>query len=399
MRRPSRLTWYSLLQNANELLNSPRFGDANSTQEVIPLKNVPDDLPDLETGAWGLLPLTVSQAPNTCFEIPDQSQAWTCNAPMSLYEVDVQSVDDAPPTSAYQLRFAPSKNGTEYTKYAWGTRTPAVPEHETLRLVRDQSEPGLGPAWWVRREYNKTVVLPEDRISPSTEPSKRRRRSHLSDIMLVSAKRGEGGDASDEEEKDGDPKDKPGQPFHIPGAKDGDKAWICTWPDTVLEVFMYPRKNNTFDADATKTPSDFPSPTKQPTSTTDVSAGEITSTAPADTPEATGGASRRGEESDPDFKMPKFPPLPPPYPLVVKVSERRMSGLADVGAYCEQVEIIEGGKDHRPVLDKKGQAVRVDVPEQARPPPDEGRESWMRAGELDGRDKPPGDCGCVWMVE
>lgn len=363
---------------------------------------MPPDLPDLETGTWGLLPLMVNQAPSTCFQIPDQSQAWTCNTPMNLYGVDVRRVDGAPPTSAYQLKLAPTKNSTLFSRYAWGTRSPAIPEHETLRLVRDPSEPGLGPAWWARREYNKTVVLPEDRISRSTESGGHERRNFLLDVVLASTERDEDEDASEEAHNDDDSRGKPGQPFPIPGAKEGDKAWICTWPDTVLEVFMYPGQNNTFNSHATESFSGFPgfpTPTESPSTSTvtdNHQTGEITSTS---APEPTGKANPTGPKSGPGWTIPKFPPLPPPYPQVVKVTERRVDGLAGADAYCEQVEIVDRGKNHRPVLDSKGQAIRIDIPERMRQGDPERREDWADADDLISRDRPPGECGCVWMVE
>lgn len=369
---------------------------------MILLKTVPSDLPDLEVGTWGLLPLMVNQAPSTCLENPDQSQAWTCNTPMNLYGVDVQMKDDAPPTSAYELKFAPTKNSTIFTKYAWGTRSPAIPERETLRLVRDPAEPGLGPAWWVRREYNKTVILPEDRISLSAESENPEKRDVPEDDAEESGEGDGGQDTSDEESEDGDSKkDKPEQPFPIPGAKAGDKAWICTWPDTVLEVFMFPRQNNTFNGLATESFSGFPgfpTPTSSSTSTAtnDILTGEIT---PTGAPEPTGGAFPTGGKSEPDWKMPNFPPLPPPFPQIVKVSERRVDGLAGDDAYCEQVEIVNKGANHRPVLDKEGRAIRVRIPEQVSRRGSDRRDVWADAGGLTSRDKPPGDCGCVWMVE
>ena len=336
----------------------------------------------------------VSQAPNTCFENADQSQAWTCNTPINLVEVDVRVVAGAPPTSAYELRFAPSKDSSEFTKYAWGAKTPAIPEHETLRLVRDPAEPDLGPAWWVRKEYNKTVILPEDKISPLTEKGERRKRRYSPE---ASAEEEKDDDDSDEADSDDDPKGKP-EEFHVSGAEQGDKAWICTWPDTVLEVFIYPQQNNTLYGRATESVSGFPG-YPAPTSTTNPFAGEVTPKERRDAPKATEGANPARGRPDPNRTRPDYPPLPPPYPLVVKVSERRVDGLADAVAYCEQVEIIDGGQNHRPVVDGKGRAVRVDVPEQTRARLVEGRDTWARAGEVVGRERPAGDCGCVWMVE
>ena len=388
-----------LVRGANMVHHSPPFG-YNSTQEVVLLKSVPVGLPDLETGAWGLLPLVVNQAPSACFEIPDQSQAWSCNAPISLYDVDVQSVNDGPPTSAYRLRFAPSKNSTAFTKYAWGARTPAIPEHQALHLVRDPAEPGLGPAWWTRREYNKTVILPEDRISSVTKKSERERRTYGDGVALESANEEEG--QNDELDEVNDKKGKPGQPFPLPGAKEGDRPWICTWPDTVLELFIFPRQNNTFNSNAiTASVFGFSTPTKSSTAmaTDGISVGETTSDGPTDESEGPETTSPTGGKPDPGWAMPKFP-LPPPYPQVVKVSERRVEDLSRSAAYCEQVEIIDGGHSHRPVVDGKGESVRVAIPEQVRHRRRlDNREVWTGVHELFSRDKLTGDCGCVWKVE
>lgn len=57
------------------------------------------------------------------------------------------SMGSGPPTADHQLKLAPSKNSTASTKYVWGARTPTIPEHVKLRLVRDPFEPDLGPAW------------------------------------------------------------------------------------------------------------------------------------------------------------------------------------------------------------------------------------------------------------
>lgn len=318
-------------------------------------------------------------------------------------------MDDGPPTAAYQLKLAPSKDSTAFTKYAWGGRTPAIPEHEKLRLVRDPFEPGLGPAWWVRMAYNKTVVLPGDRISRSGAASDHARRDFYPDADSESDEEetdGEGEEGQDaEDDFDGDERDddKPGKPSQVPGAKEGDKPWICTWPDTILEVFVYPRQNNTYSSHSSAVSFSgfpyFPTPTDSPTfSDGNFDGGtkltEAFGTAAAGSSNPTGGKSGSG------WSKQKYPPLPPPYPKIIRVSERRMVGLPDALAYCEKVEIIDGGKDHRPVVDAKGRAIRVPIPEQTgRQHSLDRKEVWAGAGELVGRDKPPGECGCVWMAE
>lgn len=76
-----------------------------------------------------------------------------------------------------------------------------------------------------------------------------------------------------------------------------------------------------------------------------------------------------------------------------------MFGLPDALAYCEKVEIINGGEDHRAAIDAKGRAIRVPIPEQTgRQHALDSREAWVGTSDLVGRGKPPGECGCVWMA-
>ncbi|SPO02661.1 uncharacterized protein DNG_05334 [Cephalotrichum gorgonifer] len=373
----------------------PPAPELNGTQEVILLESVPEDLPDLEVGTWGLLPLVIGQAPSTCFEKPDQSQAWTCNTPFNLLSLDLQTTDDEPPTSAYQLKFTIFKDSLGFAKYAWGARSPSIPEHQTLRLVSDPADPGLGPAWWVRVAYNKTVILPEDRLSNQTEVSRRRRRDLSLDGSSVSEE-GDGAQEAEDAAENEDPNKKKGQPFPVPGAQDGDRPWICTWPDTVLEMFVYPRQNNTFNTHAATASFSswpgFPTPTSTSTSVGEALTAEVIPTGTPSVPAESPSAVPSGTSSAPPWTMPKFPPLPPPFPKIVKVTERRTGASADSVVYCEQVEIIDGGTNHRPHLDEKGRPIRIAVPER-------GGSSQSPSSNLVIRETPPSECGCVWMVE
>lgn len=137
-------------------------------------------------------------------------------------------MDDGPPTAAYQLRLVPSEDSTALTRYAWAARTPAIPEYEKLRLVRDPFEPSLGSAWWVRMAYNKTVVLPKDIMSRSHAASDHLSRNFYPDTDMGSdeetddeGENGRNGEEGFDEDERGD--DKPGKQFQVPGAKEGDK--------------------------------------------------------------------------------------------------------------------------------------------------------------------------------
>jgi len=107
------------------------------------------------------------------------------------------------------------------------------------------------------------------------------------------------------------------------------------------------------------------------------------------------------ERTDKDrWPMPK---ILPPYPKVIKISERRIPGPSKTLASCEQVEVIDGGQDSRPVLDDEGNPVRVIIPEKAAWTPafPNDKRWFVDDSRISSRDTPKenNECGCVWMFE
>ncbi|KAM0262316.1 hypothetical protein ACHAQJ_001785 [Trichoderma viride] len=265
------------------------------TADVIPLPVVPPYLPHLPVGSYELPPLIANQAPNTCFNDTSQAPAWSCNMPYSYYEMSVGVSNKERETECYNLTLK-AVNPLD-ALFLWGTQPPSF-YHETLTLVNDTFEPYRGPAWWLKVTYDKTVVVAENFLSAKTK-----RWDNLGNPVV---------------DYDAIRANAPSV-----GAQNGDKPWICTWPGTTLEIFIYPIKNSSSSPNTTSnsTPS---------------------STSSEPNPYPTDGLHA--------------------YPKTVKFLERRDSD--DVPkAFCRQVKIINNGHAMTNVTDSLGHPIIIEIDE------------------------------------
>ncbi|RCI10209.1 hypothetical protein L249_8513 [Ophiocordyceps polyrhachis-furcata BCC 54312] len=300
------------------------------SSDIEPLRVVPASLPPLVTGAFCLPPLDISQAPRSCFNDPRQAQAWSCEMPFRFYAMAISRDTDAPATRGYTLSLT-ARNASD-SKFLWGTQPPDITSPQRLTLVDDTFERNRGPAWWMLTKFNKTVVIDEDKIS--------RRLS----------------------KRDGPPVLRPKTIAKRRGAELGDKPWICTWPDTTLEIFIYPSQSTSYAA----------SPSGADAAMSDFMHDPMSS-----------------------------------YPMVVKLLERRWcNNPQQPMVRCRQVEIIAEGTE-RSLEDENGNPIEVIIDE-----------SWRSAEERVAqreRERHPGasqaayndiyarealeltDCGCLWL--
>ncbi|RDA92469.1 hypothetical protein CP533_6469 [Ophiocordyceps camponoti-saundersi (nom. inval.)] len=300
------------------------------SSDIEPLREVPASLPSLATGTFCLPPLDISQAPKSCFNDPRQAQAWSCEMPFRFYAMAVSRVADAPATKGYNLSLT-ARNASD-SKFLWGTQPPDISRPRQLTLVDDAFERNRGPAWWMLTKFNKTVVIDEDKMSRYLS---KRDESSASRSKAIAKRR---------------------------GAILGDRPWICTWPDTTLEIFIYPSQKTSYAA----------SPSGADAATPDFMQDPISS-----------------------------------YPMVVKLLERRWCNNPQQPVVrCRQVEIIAEGTE-RALEDEDGNPIEVIIDE-----------SWRSAKERIAqreRERHPGanqasynsifarealeltDCGCLWL--
>ncbi|KAL7946682.1 hypothetical protein V8C42DRAFT_343623 [Trichoderma barbatum] len=256
--------------------------------DVIPLSDVPISLPRLPVGNYALPPIVSSASPNTCLNDHSQLAAWSCNLNYSYYQMNVDVSTEAQDTACYNLTLK-SINSLD-TQFLWGTQPPDF-FSEVMLLVNDTLEPRRGPAWWLQVTYDKIVVVKEEDFL-----AKSKRWDNLGPPL---------GDHNVVRTK-----------TTSVGAKHGDKPWICTWPNTTLEIFIYPIQNATKTSHTTSTATSTPNPY------------------PSD-----------------DFV---------PYPKAVKFVERRVAESSP-NAYCRQVVIIDDGYSTKNVTDSSGNPIVVEL--------------------------------------
>ncbi|KAL7927406.1 hypothetical protein ACQKWADRAFT_276591 [Trichoderma austrokoningii] len=271
------------------------------TSDVIPLPNVPPRLPDLPTGTYELPLLVPNQSTKTCFNDTRQSAAWSCSIPTSYYEMKLVNMSDEKATACYNLSLKPVS--VVDSRFLWGAQPPNF-DGKVLTLVNDTSEPRRGPAWWLKVTYDKIVVVAENALpSPST------------------TKRWDNNMGGSYDDYDVIRTSKP------LGAQNGEKPWICTWPGTTLEVFIYPIQNSTAAANPTS-------------GTATSSAAYPTNTVP-----------------NPYIAEDLFP-----YNASVKFLERRDASNT-VRPFCRQVQVVDNGRGVANVTDSYGNPVQIQINE------------------------------------
>lgn len=249
---------------------------------------------------------------------------------------------------------APPDNGLSY-----GTQPPVIEPAMGMELVNDTFDLDRGPAWFRMLSYNKTVLVPEDLLTESSS-SKVRRRGGF----------------------------PPAQ--HKNMARVGDKPWVCYWPGTIVEVFIYAEQNSSY---ASQTMASTGGVTAAPTATT-----------PWNTPVTDFGAM-----PTPTGNVVEFMPLAS-YPRVVKVKERRVH--QEVSPYCVQITINDDNTTS-PVLNSDGSLLTIYIDEEEPGPvaaeaqEDDSKRKWrryMREPEATKQWLLPRDddgdmsaCGCMWF--
>ncbi|KAI1272393.1 hypothetical protein F5Y07DRAFT_303423 [Xylaria sp. FL0933] len=376
----------------------------------VPLPTVPPGLPDLEEGPYSL-PLMSPLPANNCFQNSDQVRAWNCDAILSQLTMTVHRKHDSADTTAYALDLNYNHSYTEDSNvYSYGVQPPLLMDQQLI-LVNDTFELEKGPAWAFAVPYNKTIILPEQYLTytPSDEVQRR---------MMF------------------------GFDFKRKGlAQSGERPWVCTWPSTILEIFIYASQNNSWmypmGPGNTRSGSSSPPPTgsttgPQPTGQyrrgekeepyedyehdnkeddddfphthppTQIPSSSSSMSSTTSTPPSTSSTS----SAEPNwFSPPPMPPPPfPPYPKIIKVEERRDPEVGAPPPTCRQIVIGEKGVAAQPVLDDNGNPVEIQIAEMMPKGGDKqadryfNRRSsiphmWFRR---DGSEL--SDCGCIWWL-
>lgn len=332
------------------------------TYDAIPIPT-PTDLHALPTGIYSL-PLNLDKSPNTCFNDTAQSSAWSCNIILEK-EVQIQmSIGRNAPQLGDQgnyeiILITNTSFGAGNNALTYGTQPPVLEPAVGMELVNDTFDLDRGPAWFRMLPYNKTVVVPEDLLAGAVASNVRR----------------DGGTYLPESEN---------LQRRSLAPKPGDRPWICYWPGTFVEVFIYAEQNSSFAAQ------------------TFASTGVIT-TAPTATATATPTSMDPAATTTSTEDVGSFMPLAS-YPRAVKVKERR--DYQSQPPYCVQVT-VNPDNTTSPLMDIDDQPVTMYIIEEEpgpMPPPGEPWKAkrymrdesnvWLSPRSYDGD---MSACGCMWF--
>ena len=314
-----------------------------------------------------------------------------------------------PNTSDYSISLTTydNRNNSAIPKYPWGAAPPVVAATATMQLVIDSYEPDQGPAWWARIPFNKTVVIGEGRMSAL----RRRRRRSLNPqtaaaaaaLLPRHAHHGRqvisGSDSTTETLPDGD------QDFDdliTLGPIDGDRPWICTWPSTVLEVFIYPEQQSSSTHTAPYQERKRQQKRAREHALTDYNLSQGPTAQTTQAAASTTNTAAVSTASSPSDWLPfdGVPVRPELFGHVVKFKERRVPDLGSALASCRQVEIFNNGQADMPILDDTGRPVVMDIDEtdEVEDDDEENESDYRKRGASLPSTPELTDCGCMWWV-
>jgi len=337
---------------------------ATSLVDATPLATPPTNLPQLPCGTFGVALGAPLEASNGCLTNASQTNAWGCGLGGFL---GMQVTSQSNGGSQVQLLTGLSSGGP----LRYGAQRPALNEPYNLMMMLDKAEPNRGPAFFFQQDYDKLVV-----VSESTMASGLSKRSV--------------GDAVDLEERG-----YPAGGLQGEVAKPGDKPWFCFWNSTLLEGFIYINQNSSAANLNASSSSITSTPSSAPASTIRESSSPLSSNAP--------DAQKRQIPSSP---LP--PPLPLPYPKIVKIEEHRHANNA-VEPYCQQMQVLYDGTVNS-VPNPSGQPIIVSLSEtepihqraMKLSSANGKRRRWLEDSNkerLEKKDAMGGSCHCVWVSD
>ncbi|OAA62969.1 hypothetical protein ISF_04845 [Cordyceps fumosorosea ARSEF 2679] len=341
----------------------PDHNPSPTSVDIQPLPTVPNLLLPLPLGRFSLPQMDGGPPPRKfCVSDTSQLSAWSCNMAFRFYAIDIIKEPQRASTERYNMTLTPINN--TQSQLLWGTQPPWIKDPIKLRLVNDSMEGDTrGPAWWTSVTYDKTVVVRDADLSPI-----HKRSWPFSGLPVTAA-------AATSR------KARPYQP------RPGDCMWICTWPQTVLEILLYPGQNVTTKPSASPTLTYSSSPPPLPTRTNPAA----------------------GDSNYGNFDLNEMPQDPlSPYPQLVRLIERRTANSRP--ATCLRYIMNPGGNIEAQSY-PDGSPMRITISESANtirnsdrsPKPPDGplgdshREVDEERLGLTGRESLQfTPCGCLW---
>lgn len=232
--------------------------------------------------------------------------------------------------------------------YFYGTQPPTISDAQVMSLVSDTNYKTYGPAWFFQLPYNKLVIVPPGSLAEPTT-----KRSFVYGNKMYDSTSGYG---------------DPVRRGQAPGV--GDTPWFCYWNHTLLETFIYPQVNSSYNAQAASS-----------SSAAAAMATSGTTTSSSNTAAASGSTV--------------LTQFAAPYPKIVRVKERRLP-TNEIDPYCVKMQLQQSGWA-TPYLDANGQQVRIQLNETEQAAVTTNAK---RADDMHGSMKRDdgANCNCVWVA-
>ena len=353
---------YQFVMNANIYYRPPTITvTATSLIDATPLPSPPTNLPSLPSGSFGVPLGAPIEASHDCLTNASQNNAWSCGLGGFLgMAISTQS------NGGNQVQLIDGSLSGGQPRY--GAQPPVLNQPYDLMVMLDRADINRGPAFFFQQYYDKLVIVPERKIGSG--PSKRSTRN-----------------GPELEERGG-----PGGWYDGEVAQPGHRPWFCFWNNTLLEGFIYITQNSTSTClNSTSTS------IAAPTSSTLTSAMRPSPPPMNPYPPIPTMSAAAGKRQIPSS-------VPPHYPKVIKIEERRQAEHA-VGPYCQQMQVLNDGSVGQ-VTNQSGDLVIVHLnetePSQQKAVKASKKRSWWdnsNGARLEQRDDMAGSCHCVWVSE
>jgi hypothetical protein len=333
------------------------------------------------------MPLMTNRISSLCFNDTSQSQTWNCNILMfsGLFMNVTSSTQD---NTEYDLAIGCNQSMTIGNNVYWYGEQPPVISESPMQLVNDSFELQRGPAWFKMISYNKTIILPEGTLKgPIPPPAKlaRMAREYQAEVPEVQPRDDSSpyptasSVSTTTQSSSASPSSSVPSYLRKSMAMAGDRPWVCVWPETFLEVFIYASQNSSFAS----APTNWSMPTSWRTSSTATAAPtsflpglSVITSAPTIAATPTSGdagsatASLSSEQASGtlgpiDTGGWTRPPMP--YPRVVKLEERRVGNSPP--PVCSQIVVQPNHQPAVPAVDDHNRPIVITIAE-SEPEPD-----------------------------
>lgn len=241
----------------------------------------------------------------------------------------------------------------------YGAQPPVLNAPYDLMVMLDRADVDRGPAFFFQQYYDKLVIVPEKGIDLGSS------KHSIRDVQELEERGSPGG-------------------WYGGTAQPTDRPWFCFWNNTLLEGFIYVTQNCSSPLNSSSPSAAPPNPPSSPSTMPQLPS-------PSNTyPSIPTTSATAGKRQNP-------PSIPPPYPKVIKIEERRPAHHA-VEPYCQQMQVLYDGSVVQATT-RSGDMIIVHLNETEQSQQKAGKGLKTDGSRLQKKDSIEGGCHCVWVSD